>query len=169
MNIKAYTAFILGLAAGVINMLFAATATLGELPKTDTGAIVCVAADVLCLINFTGACICKARRIAGGALMAASAAVMLAAFILCGAGAVLASFAPEAAVAFIVTELVSVTAAVLCFTPAPKRQSEFFYERTYERPASPPPEQDKKMGGLVRSLYGEQPKEAPGPDDRAEK
>lgn len=157
---KVLAAFILGIVAGVLNVLFAAAAALGgALPEGATQIAIYILADAVCVVNLAGACICRTRRAAGGAIMLCTALPLLA-FVILGitrdAGAAVFRMFPEVLTAVIITELVSVTAAILCFMPAENKQSDFYYEYGSVRPAvSSPPGEDRQLGKLVQDLYGQ--------------
>lgn len=153
MNRKVYVAFVMGLAAGILNVLFAAAATLGGFPETAGNAILLVAADAACLLNLIGACICRFKRVAGGAVMLLTSLPLLV-YVVLGmtsqAGVILLKLFPEVITALIVVELISAAAAMLCFFQTPVKQSEYYFEHA---DALSGQQEDKRMSSLVRDLY----------------
>jgi hypothetical protein len=130
---------------------------LGGLPGSTGLAIIFILLYAACFINFIGACICNRKRALGGALMAVTALGVLI-YVVWGltgeAGAFIFKLMPELITALIVVQLVSIIAAIICFTPARTKQSEYYYDRLADaQNLSAPPMQDEHMGGIVKDLY----------------
>lgn len=161
MNRKLYIAFILGLAAGSLNALFAVAAMLGGgLPEAAIPLIIHILIGAVGIINFIGACICRHRHIAGGVIMAVTAMAVLICVVLSITGpngAVLLELIPEVVTAIIVVQLVSLTASIICFTPAGSKQSDYFFESLGgAQDLSAPVREDERMGDIVKELYRQQ-------------
>jgi uncharacterized membrane protein len=159
MNRKSYMAFIIGLAAGILNLLFAAASIVGGgLSGTAGLTVIFILLYAACIINFIGACICRSKRALGGALMAVTALGLLI-YVVWGltneAGAFIFKLMPELIIALIVVQLFSIMAAILCFTPQKAKQSEYYYERM----ADVPVQEEEHMGGIVKDLYKGNPPE----------
>jgi hypothetical protein len=160
-----FAAFVLGLTSGIFNLFLAAAATFGGVfPYRADNIIVLVLADIACALNFAGACVCRKNRPAGGMLMLLTALPLLIFAVLAPWGAADAHLITltEFIAVFAVAELVSVAAAILCFSHTPAKQSDYYYEHADNICIRQ--QADMRMGKLVRDLY-EQPAQQEQPAD----
>jgi hypothetical protein len=161
MNKKLYAAFILGLAAGSLNALFSIVAVLGGgLPEAAIPLIIHILIGSIGIINFIGACICRLRHIAGGVIMTVTAMAVLICVVLSITGpngAALLKLIPEVITAIIVVQLVSLTASIICFSPAGSKQSDYYFERLADaQDLSAPMREDERTRDIVNDLYRQQ-------------
>jgi hypothetical protein len=180
------SAFVLGLIGGILNTLFAILALIGLMAALEfassyldaTGPIILVAAVILvCIVNLVGACICRNKRVAGGTIMIITASLLLIYLIISmsspysGFGMTIETTIVQ--ILWIITQLMSIIGAILCFTPGRPVQYQPQYGQPYGQPpygqpyGQPPYGQPQQPYGQPQygqhnpyQQYGQQPQNA---------
>lgn len=136
------TAFVIGVIAGSLNMLFAFMLTLGgQITDTAVTTVIFAATSFACLVNLAGAGMCRTYRVAGGVMMLVTSLTLLFFFIITissPAGEALRTFSPVVAAIFyimVIAELTSLTAGILCFTSGKQSRYAPNHERCFDKPA----------------------------------
>lgn len=152
------SAFIMGLIAGIINILFGLL-LIFALIALSIGAnalfgyidfsILIVACTVLILItilNLIGGAVCKSNRVVGGVFMVVTAFLLLIVCIAAIANMSMSYYSDGSEVLFvflILTQLLSITAAILSFIPVkqPPQSAPYGYDPYTGRPLTEPYQQ----------------------------